>query len=79
MDWDAGSAGEGGFWRRFQAAAQLHPARALPECFDRRRARDQFADVDIESGTAAVTIRSVTVGTDGPNTDGCDPDSCRDV
>ncbi len=26
-----------------------------------------------------VTIRGVTVETDGPNTDGCDPDSCRDV
>lgn len=26
-----------------------------------------------------VTIRSVTVETDGPNTDGCNPDSCTDV
>lgn len=26
-----------------------------------------------------VTIRGVTVETDGPNTDGCDPDSCTDV
>lgn len=26
-----------------------------------------------------VTIRGVTVATEGPNTDGCDPDSCRDV
>jgi polygalacturonase len=26
-----------------------------------------------------VTIRGVTVETDGPNTDGCDPDSCKDV
>lgn len=26
-----------------------------------------------------VTIRRVTVETTGPNTDGCDPDSCRDV
>jgi polygalacturonase len=26
-----------------------------------------------------VTIRGVTVDTEGPNTDGCDPDSCRDV
>ncbi len=26
-----------------------------------------------------VTIRGVTVETDGPNTDGCDPDSCVDV
>lgn len=26
-----------------------------------------------------VTIRSVTVDTKGPNTDGCDPDSCTDV
>src|SRR5262249_41877652 len=26
-----------------------------------------------------VTIRGVKVETDGPNTDGCDPDSCTDV
>ena len=26
-----------------------------------------------------VTIRKVNVDTDGPNNDGCDPDSCRDV
>jgi len=26
-----------------------------------------------------VTVRSVTVETEGPNTDGCDPDSCKDV
>ena len=26
-----------------------------------------------------VTIRGVTVDTTGPNTDGCDPDSCTDV
>ncbi len=26
-----------------------------------------------------VTVRGVTVDADGPNTDGCDPESCRDV
>ena len=26
-----------------------------------------------------VTVRNVTVDTQGPNTDGCDPDSCTDV
>ena len=26
-----------------------------------------------------VTVKGVTVDTDGPNTDGCDPDSCTDV
>ena len=26
-----------------------------------------------------VTVRDVTVDADGPNTDGCDPESCRDV
>ena len=62
-------------------AAELHPAVSLPQRAHRGRHDHQLADVGDPSRCSARTspCAACTIDSHGPNNDGCDPESCRDV
>ena len=85
----AAAAGDGGA-RRARGAARLrrgrlpaaavHPAVPLPQRADRRRDDPNSPMWEIHPVLCEnVTVRGVTSTATGPNNDGCDPESCRDV
>ena len=61
-------------------APQFHPAIQMQERADRGREDHRFADV----GSASRAVREchrprLHIASHGPNNDGCDPESCKDV
>src|SRR6188474_734247 len=52
----------------------------MQECSDRGREDNRLTDVGSPSRSCEnVTVRKVHISTHGPNNDGCDPESCKDV
>ena len=79
-DGGAGRAGGAARVRRGPRLGRIHPALSLQQHADRRRDDRRSPMWEIHPVACDnVTVRGVKIHSHGPNNDGCDPETCRDV